>query len=125
MIKTEKREEYQGGMTSPDLTPSDKKGVKMKGITSYTPPKKELISKQGIRLEFGWTDRIILLYLPEADRIVYNPHYKCAPQMHLYNREFIIKVMETESFKNEFQKTLLRREKIKSTKAFHNNLVNN
>lgn len=75
--------------------------------------RKELITQSAI-LEMGFTKTMITKLLPKPIEKS-NPYYKCASPMKLWEKELVLKVMDTNEFKEELDKANKRRKA--STKA--------
>lgn len=68
----------------------------------------ELITQSTV-LEMGFTKTMIKKLLPEPIEKE-NPHYKCASPMKLYDKAVVLAIMETEPYKEEWDKALKRKE---------------
>ena len=68
----------------------------------------ELIT-QSMVLEMGFTKTMIKKLLPEPIEKE-NPYYKCASPMKLYDKAVVLAIMETEPYKEEWDKALKRKE---------------
>lgn len=70
--------------------------------------KEELITQSNIIEEFGWSKTLIEKFLTVAET-KRNPVFACASPMKLYRREDVLSIMQTDEFKNEYEKMLSRR----------------
>ena len=75
--------------------------------------KKEYISVAGLKGKRDWTDSLIKQLLGNPDKLVDNPHYKCAGKMRLYDMERVLQIEETPEFKAAFAASRKRSDKAK------------
>lgn len=83
--------------------------------------KLEYFSVSGLKHR-GWTEGKIKLWLKDADKLVDNPHYRCAPKSKLYESKRVLKFEKRKIFKEWFENSKNKREKISlKQKEIHNN----
>lgn len=78
----------------------------------------KLISVFAIK-QRGWSDSMVKKFLGEADKLIPNPHYKCAAPMRLYNEQRVIAVessTEFASYKAKYSSRKVSAEKALKTK---------
>lgn len=70
----------------------------------------EYVTKTNVKQEFGWTERLIKIFMAEPDLTKRNPFYRTASPMLLYKRDRILQIMNSKEFEIEYQKTEKRKE---------------
>lgn len=73
--------------------------------------KDEMVYKITVKLRFGWTESLINRFMPEPDRYVDNPHYRCAPMACLYSVKRIKRIEKTKKFRSAMEIVQKRRER--------------
>jgi hypothetical protein len=72
--------------------------------------KDKMISKTGLKLEYGFTDGMINKFLPNHDKEVENPYCKCAAPMKLYLVSRVKRIIKTKKFQDICKNSEKRRE---------------
>ena len=63
----------------------------------------------------GWTQQMIVKFMPNPDTTATNPHYKSGPPMRLYSVDRILKIEASDEWKKEAEKSAKR--KLSAAKA--------
>ena len=69
----------------------------------------EKLTKSRLKVERGWTNKLMKNFLPEPDETKLNPHYKSGPPMLLFKIQTIQEIEQTESFQKAKHKTEKRK----------------
>lgn len=58
----------------------------------------KLVCKTTVIKQYGWTETMIKKFMPEPDKEVDNPYYKCASKMKLYAEKRVKRIQRTKRF---------------------------